>query len=199
MTHKATPIMTMPRRILVGKALLVLLAIIFTAYIVVTDQLTTSRIFAALFSFMLPFSVDILAAFRIRIPEKFEFLFLVFLLFAMFFGIDFQLYRLVPYYDKFIHAISGAFTFVLGLMIADSCGLQARRYIDARLVFAIMVSVTIAFLWECYEFAADSFVGTHMQTLISTGPADTMLDLIFACLGALAAAIVLAVTTRSSR
>jgi hypothetical protein len=181
--------------ILTIKALLVLLAVIFMVLnFSGQDSGESRRIGAVVFSFILPFATDILRLFRIKVPQNLELSYLIFLLFAQFLGIDFDLFRYVPNYDKLIHAVSGVLTFIVGLNIVDVCGITAKRYVNPRILMPIALTIVVAFLWECVEFTADTFFGMHMQTLISEGPADTMLDMISATVGAIIAAAVYAYT-----
>ena len=191
--------MKMSKINLIIKILLVALAAVFTTSLIIEGDFVGSRISSAVFSFIFPFAGDILRLFKIKLPEQFEFSYLVFLLFAQFLGIDFNFFKYVPHFDKVIHAASGVLTFVLGLLIADVCGLKARKYINARIIFAFLFSIALAFFWECIEFTADSFFGMHMQTLISEGPADTMLDMISATIGAGVAGIVVWHTTKQRK
>ena len=175
---------------LIIKISLVVLACVFTATLIANGNFVGSRISAAAFSFIFPFALDIMRLFKIKLPERFELAYLIFLFFAQFLGIDFDFYKFIPLFDKVIHGVSGILTFVFGLLIADACGLKARKYINARIVFAILLSIAIALFWETIEFTADSLFGMHMQTLISAGPADTMLDMIWAAGGATVAGLV---------
>lgn len=188
----------MSKRNLILKILLVAVAFFYAVTMTVSGELI-ARIGSVIFSFIVPFAGDILRLFKIKLPEHFEFAYLIFLFFAMYLGIDFNFYKFVPHYDKVIHAVSGVLSFVLGLMIADACDLKARKFIDARIIFALLISISIAFLWECVEFAADGLFEMSMQTLISEGPADTMLDMIWATLGASFCAVIEWFKTKQTR
>lgn len=172
------------------KLALVAIAIVFFCIALSGNSLAANRIGAIVFSFILPFGVDILRLIRINIPADLEFAYLIFLLFAQYLGIDFNAYKWLPHYDKIIHAVSGVLTIIAGYILAAALKIPtSHKFLDARALFALYFAITIAFAWECVEFFADKVFGMNMQTLISKGLDDTMLDMIFATIGAILAVL----------
>lgn len=118
-----------------------------------------------------------------RFPLRFYITALVFVVFAAPFGSVLNLYRLVPFYDKAVHYLSGILLAEAGVLIG---GYIFRKY-DLRpermavLVFAFFFSCSCAGFWEIYEFLADTFLGADAQGENS----NTMGDIISGVLGAL--------------
>ena len=170
------------------KLLLVAIAVVFVGIGISGAEFAANRVGAMFFSFIFPFAADILRLFRIRVPADLELTYLVFLLFAQYLGIDFNAYKWLPHYDKVIHAVSGALTVVVGYMLWSYFKLPVKsKSIDVRALFAILLAISVAAVWEYIEFAADKLLGMNMQTLISEGVDDTMFDMIFATIGAIIA------------
>lgn len=49
----------------------------------------------------------------------------------------------------------------------------------------ILITLSVAVLWECTEFTIDKLLGTDTQKVLTTGVNDTMKDMICALLGAI--------------
>lgn len=154
---------------------------------------------------ILPFFPNIFRFFGLRITDRLQLAYQLFLVISMIMGIDFDLYRTWyifgnPCFDKIAHALSGALAAFAAKEILDNCyqgtdvkvsGSSARvKHYDTRFTWTFIVSF-VAFTaagWECFEFLYDQLCGGHMQTLISAGVEDTMWDII----GALGVGIVFA-------
>lgn len=140
------------------------------------------KIWSYLATLILPFAVDFIRIFGLKVSEKFEIAYLLFLLPAMIFGIDLDWYKLIPPFDKIVHGLSG----VLAAYGAREIILQASGKPD-KLGFKVMFSISFvaftAVAWECTEFLIDQVAGTNMQELLQCGTADTMYDMIVALAG----------------
>jgi len=124
------------------------------------------------------------------------------------FGSIFRVYDLtypvIRHFDKMMHAASGAVFVPIGfsfaLMLIDKSKPEKKPLLLAAL-FGIFFSITIAVLWEFFEFAMDSFFGFNMQRWQDTMPdietgyqgsglIDTMLDMIWHTVGSAVAVII---------
>jgi uncharacterized membrane protein YjdF len=115
-----------------------------------------------------------------------ELLYLLFLFMALFLGINMDLYKTVPFYDKVMHFISGVLTVILARYAMAHFRIKSNgKVFDA--VFIVCFAMAVAVVWEFFEYASDKFLGTNMQQLISVGVDDTMQDLLAATLGAICA------------
>ncbi len=119
---------------------------------------------------------------RLRMTDKEVFLYLVFVFVADFLGSVFNFYDSIEWFDTLTHFIFGICSGGLGIYLLTKLKLynQSRYYVMAFMF--IIITLGIASLWEIYEFSADTFFNTNMQSL-ETGVVDTMQDLITALLG----------------
>jgi len=92
-----------------------------------------------------------------------------------------------PYYDKIAHLVSGitvsVLAFVAVLLLDRFSRLNLSRWMIVG--FIIMAAMAMEGFWEIYEWLFDTFLGTTLQH----GLDDTMLDMIFVLVGAVAVAL----------
>ena len=132
----------------------------------------------------LPFLPELVARiFKCKISFRIELLYYIFLFIALDVGICMNLYKTWPFFDKIVHLLSG----ILSALV----GHYSLRYFNAhknnkvfKALYIMFCSISIAVMWEFFEFACDKFLGQSMQQLITTGVDDTMLDLLSATIGA---------------
>lgn len=119
----------------------------------------------------------------IRLPMTFGALIVVFLFATLFLGEVGDFYERFWWWDVVLHSGSaigfGLIGFVLVFMLFEGDRFAAPPLALAFLSFSIAMSMGA--LWEIFEFAMDSLVGTTMQ---KTGLVDTMWDLIVDTIGA---------------
>lgn len=114
------------------------------------------------------------------------------------FGSYLDLFDMFPWFDNFMHVLSG---FVCSVFAYDFAQVIQRKKngCSATLaaIFAIMFALSIAVGWEIYEFAMDTLHGTNLQLgkpiegaiydavlgSGSVGLIDTMTDLIMNAIG----------------
>ena len=134
-------------------------------------------------SFSLPFLPNVLQRLSgLKISFRLQLIYFIFLFVSLTLGICFDWYKFIPHFDKVIHVISGALStipawYALKFFKAD----KISRLFQA--IFIICSCMTIALIWEFFEFACDKILGTNMQQLISEGVDDTMFDLLSALIG----------------
>ena len=142
---------------------------------------------------------------RIHIPSPILAFHVTFLILAIFCGEVLDFYYHIPWWDKMLHFASGVALGFLGLSLIGL--LNKSRSIISSIkptfiaVYTFVFSLALSAIWEIYEFLADFILGTNMQRhrIIHTdidlvgqeALYDTMLDLVFASVGALIAAFII--------
>lgn len=110
----------------------------------------------------------------------------LFCFFAFTIGMVFNGYSCIPYFDKFVHTISGIFFTLLGLGLYYV--LKPVKIIDKNdyslgSFFSIFFSSFVAVIWEIYEYIIDFILHTDPQRVTTTGINDTMQDMIVCIIG----------------
>ncbi len=137
--------------------------------------------FITLFLTILPSFIE--RRYRINFPSEFELVVLVFLVLSLYLGELHNFYVLFPWWDLFLHVLSGFILGLVGFALVHALNVhQVRIKLSPGFVglFAFAFSVSLGVAWEIVEFAVDSFLGFNMQ---KSGLVDTMWDLIVDTLG----------------
>ncbi|MBQ7718549.1 MAG: hypothetical protein IJT38_04555 [Clostridia bacterium] len=134
----------------------------------------------------------------LNIPNKMTVIYFVFLYCAIYLGEVRNFYYIIPYWDSFLHCLSGAMLGFLGFLIVrlfnESEKVSVRLSPLFLAVFAFCFSLALGTLWEIYEFTGDFVFGLNMQKyrtaegVLLLGRAalsDTMKDMIVDAIGAL--------------
>lgn len=121
--------------------------------------------------------------FKCKFPFRIELIYYIFFFIALDMGICMDLYRTWPFFDKAVHFCSGVLSALVGYyaLIYFKASRTPRIF---KALFIMFFSISIAVLWEFFEFACDKLLGQSMQQLISVGVDDTMYDLLAATIGA---------------
>lgn len=128
----------------------------------------------------------------IEFPGLFEVLIVSFLFCSLFLGSINSFYDAIWWWDSVIHGVSGIIVSALGFSLLDILNNKGKQ--PGRLnplfisIFTFSIAMAVGALWEIYEFSMDSIFGMNMQ---KTGLVDTMWDLIFDAIGALAYSTIL--------
>ncbi|WP_297634242.1 hypothetical protein [uncultured Clostridium sp.] len=88
----------------------------------------------------------------------------------------------IEHYDKFLHLLSGGILGFIGLAFyMYMFNIKEKKEIDIKklIIFILMFLVSIAGLWEIWEFTTDSLFGLMAQN----GLEDTMWDIILGTVG----------------
>lgn len=117
----------------------------------------------------------ILRKFKIKISNKLELSYLIFVVFAYFLGTVINFYDRIPNYDTLMHFLSGVFEAYISIEL-----FKKKDLLDI-LGFVALVSVG----WEIFEFTASILLKVDPQRVELTGVTDTMKDLIVALIGAI--------------
>ncbi|TJY64151.1 hypothetical protein E4J89_18540 [Arthrobacter sp. CAU 1506] len=123
-----------------------------------------------------------------RFPAWVHACYLGFLLAGPFAGARLRLYAFWPNWDKAVHLLSGV---LVGCAVVFALGIVSRRKrldLPPFLVVAGVVTAGgfVAAAWEIAEFSSDLLLGTHSQ---NASLPDTMTDIIWGLLGAIAVAV----------
>lgn len=80
-----------------------------------------------------------------------------------------NLYYLLNWWDKLLHALGGVMFALVGLYLFQHFADPHQKKVVMAAIFALCFSMAISMAWEFCEFASDSFFGTDMQqdTLLS--------------------------------
>lgn len=185
------------KKIILGLQVGLFLLAVFFGFRVIFDP-NYNKVGGVLAGLVLPFLPQIIKkVFKIEVRYLLQLTYLVFLLAALFFGINMDFYKTIPFFDKVVHFFSGGLSIIVGLFALRYYKLQKTPMLF-RAVFIISTCVSIGVLWEFFEFFCDKVLGQSMQQLISVGVDDTMWDLFSATLGASAGVIVMALGERSA-
>ena len=122
---------------------------------------------------------------KIKITDDIEFAYLIFLILAFLFGSIMGGYSKIYWYDSFTHLLSGVFTAFMAIVILKWLNRYDKKDIVFNIIYMILITLSVAVLWECTEFTIDKVLGTDTQKVLTTGVNDTMKDMICALLGAI--------------
>lgn len=137
--------------------------------------------------------------FRLEIPGKIYYLYVIFLYAAIFLGEVRSYYYKIPYWDMILHAFSSVMVGFLGFSLIDILNQDNKKVTLSPFFvayFAFCFAIQVGVLWEVYEFTADGLLGTDMQKYkLQSGIdligrealRDTMEDLIVDGIGAFVA------------
>lgn len=122
---------------------------------------------------------------RFYLPVFLYFFFLAFIYCAIYLGDAYHFYY-IPYWDKFLHLISGALLFGLAWAILGCFKFKEELPAGFLCLYGVAFAVFCGVLWECYEFTYDGLFAMNLQRYLSAGQAlagraallDTMGDLI---------------------
>ena len=122
---------------------------------------------------------------KIKITDDIEFAYLIFLILAFLFGSIMGGYSKIYWYDSFTHLLSGIFTAFMAPIILKWLNRYDKKDIVFNVIYIILVTLSVAVLWECTEFTIDKILGTDTQKVLTTGVNDTMKDMICALIGSI--------------
>ena len=122
---------------------------------------------------------------KIKITDDIEFVYLIFLILAFLFGSIMGGYSKIYWYDSFTHLLSGVFTAFMAPIVLKWLNRYDKKDIIFNVIYIILVTLSVAVLWECTEFTIDKILGTDTQKVLTTGVNDTMKDMICALIGSI--------------
>lgn len=140
--------------------------------------------------------------FRIELPNKVYYIYILFLYAAIFLGEIRNFYYRYKYWDLILHTISGTMMGFLGFSVIELLNHESEHVnLNAFFIafFAFCFAMMIGGVWEIYEFVSDGVLSTNMQKFaIESGIelqgrdalSDTMEDIIVDAIGALVASTI---------
>lgn len=135
--------------------------------------------------FILVFIPNILKKFKLNITVEMEFLYLVFILLAQVLGSMMKFYDTIYFYDKLVHFMSGILSSFVGVYLLVSMKKYDKKTFVFNAIFILFTSLSVAALWEVFEFSCDTILGNDAQRVLTSGVGDTMLDIIMALLASI--------------
>ncbi len=105
------------------------------------------------------YAVELL--FRIRFSLWLELALSIFAFAALAGGTVFNLYVIIPVWDKILHALSGPLFCIVGLsfatlLLADQP--TGKRKVVAFIVIALFFALAVGYVWEMFEYTVDSVI-----------------------------------------
>lgn len=118
---------------------------------------------------------------RFYLPAFLYFFFLAFIYCAIYLGDAYHFYY-IPYWDKFLHLISGALLFGLAWAILGYFKFKEELPAGFLCLYGVAFAVFCGVLWECYEFTCDGLFDMNLQRYLSAGrqPPLQLLELLAA-------------------
>ena len=77
-------------------------------------------------------------------------------------GDCYRLYYVVDWFDKLLHFLGGVIFALLGYFLFEKISDSARMR-SMAVIFALCFSITVAGVWEFYEYGMDTLLGIDMQ------------------------------------
>ena len=111
-----------------------------------------------------------------------DYFILTFVFCSMYVGNILNIYRVIPFYDKVLHFISGILIGFIGFIIFMNFNKENMKNINKvfLLMFVMSFSIALAGVWEIWEFTTDQSFGFNSQ---NASLIDTMLDIICGTIG----------------
>ena len=129
---------------------------------------------------------NILRSMKISIKDNLEMLYLILIFLSFTLGRIYNLYDTIKWYNTLVHFVSGKLTFIFGLILLKMLKKYDKK-ITFNIIFGILVTITLATIWELTEFSIDKLLNKDMQDVIKSGVDDTMKDIIVAIISAILA------------
>lgn len=125
---------------------------------------------------------------NLSLSDKFQINFAIFITASSLVGSALDGYGLIANWDTMVHVYSGVLFVWLGFIIGAKVEASIKKPLPLwfKNSTAFMVTMTIAALWEIYEYTSDTYLGTSMQ---AGGLTDTIVDMSAAFVGALIALV----------
>lgn len=119
--------------------------------------------------------------FKVNFSLSLEFISIIFVILALFFGSILHFYDKIYWYDSFTHFLSGVLTALFALVIINT--FKQNKKVLFNILFIISFSMLVATFWEIFEFISNMIFHSDPQKVLTTGVNDTMKDIICALSG----------------
>lgn len=114
---------------------------------------------------------------KYKINDKTNFVYIIFIIFAHFFGVILRFYDKILYYDKVIHFLFG---FIASYVLINFINYKSTT---KTTISIIILTIFLATMWEIYEYICSLIFNVDPQNNLTTGVNDTMQDIIVAFIG----------------
>lgn len=80
-------------------------------------------------------------------------------------GSCYNMYSFIPFFDTALHGLSGILFAMFGFMLAERFfgGINSARELFGCIIFGVFCSLSVAVLWEIFEYCGESFFGMDSQ------------------------------------
>lgn len=160
--------------------LLVIIMIIVSSYMLTIVDPTRRIIIYSLVISLIP--IYILKKLKL---DRFTTVYIIFIFLSHFMGAILNLYYTLNFYDKFTHFMSGI---LVSLIVIELFKNKVDKSI--LLILIISINLSVASLWEFFEFFSDFIFKGDAQRVLISGVGDTMLDMISAFIASIITSIV---------
>lgn len=113
-------------------------------------------------------------------------LWIIFITMASLLGSSYRFYDHVAYWDKYTHCFSGVLgsiaAYILFCMM-KKCRRVKKEDVSVMMVFVFAINISIATLWELYEYAGLVFFNYDGIRHYATGVHDSMTDILVCIVG----------------
>lgn len=161
--------------------LIIIIVSIISIVLILTEPFKLDRFMQLLFIIPSMLLIKIIRkTFKLKLSDEVELLYLVFIFGCYFLGIVLKFYSKVPYFDKAMHFLSGFITSFLALIILKLLKSYDKKKVVFNIIFIIFTALSVAALWEFFEYTCDIVLDRDAQNVLTTGVDDTMQDMILA-------------------
>ena len=101
--------------------------------------------------------------FHVRLGAKLKCVLLLYAVAGPVGGNVYRLYYLIPWWDKFMHLLCGIVFAMIGYSAPDALEPQNRHGRAIKRLCAVATALSIAVLWEFFEFGGDRLLGLDLQ------------------------------------
>lgn len=134
-------------------------------------------------SIFLSINVLYILKLKIEIDDKINLVYIIFIILAHFLGVILNFYDKYPGYDKLVHFIFGIVASYLSLFLIKDLKIN-------KVIGIITITLSLATLWEVYEYICSLIFNVDPQNNLTTGVNDTMQDIIVAFAGSILVGLV---------
>jgi uncharacterized membrane protein YjdF len=136
--------------------------------------LTSNELFSYFYCFstivfvLLPLGLSVI--FRWKMNLFFYFLFSFYTMGPLL-GAVYNFYYFTSWWDDLLHLLAGTIFAIVGSQLASVLNKNNKTSYMLAAVFGVLMSISIATVWEFYEYTSDMYLGSDMQ-------ADTIINVI---------------------
>lgn len=100
---------------------------------------------------------------KVYLPQRLKCLFMMLILGGPILGKIYRLYYKISFWDKMLHMTSGFLFATIGGVLPSVIEKGKQHSFGLQLACAVMFTLSVAVVWEFYEYSMDRFFGMDMQ------------------------------------